>query len=118
MHGPFVRYSDFVYAYYCCCSLIFINVVAISPIANFVVPSDLEYRLLGPAFEEAIYTSPATIKTALQAYAKANRFAISSTLSTPTQVVFSFSKGGKYNNCNQGHVYKSKTKLARRPENS
>jgi len=72
------------------------------------MPSDLERGPLGPAFEEAIYTSPATIKAALQAHAKANGCAISSTSSIPTWVVFSCSKGGKYDSCNQGHVYESK----------
>ena len=68
----------------------------------------MEPKPLGTAFNEAIYTSPAAVRAALQAHAKGNGYAISTTSSTSTRVVFSCSKGGKYDNRNKCHVHESR----------
>jgi hypothetical protein len=73
-----------------------------------VMPTDLEPGPLGPAFDEAIYNSPSTVKTALQAHAKVNRYAISCNSSVPTRVVYVCSKNSIYDTRNQGLVHESK----------
>src|SRR5947209_7661064 len=85
----------------------------LSSINNFaltqiVMPTDLEHRPLGPAFDEAIYDSPSTVKTALQAHAKVNGYTISCNSSVPTRVVYVCSKSGNYDARNQGLVHESK----------
>jgi hypothetical protein len=70
------------------------------------MPSSKEHGSLGPAFKEATYTSLASIKAALQAHAKENGYVISVNSTTPKQAIYVCSKSGKYDSCNQGHVYK------------
>jgi len=72
------------------------------------MPTDLEPGPLGPAFDKAIYNDSSTIKTALQAHAKVNGYAISCNSSLPTRVVYVCSKSGNYDARNQGLVHESK----------
>jgi hypothetical protein len=72
------------------------------------MPSSAEHGTLGPAFEEATYTSLASVKAALQAYAKENGYAISINSTTPKRVIYVCSKAGNHDNCNQGHAHESK----------
>jgi hypothetical protein len=72
------------------------------------MPTNLEHGPLGPAFDEAIYDTPATVKAALQAHAKVNRYAISCNSSTPTRAVYVCSKSGNHDARNQGLVHESK----------
>src|SRR5437016_832241 len=65
--------------------------------------TDIEMPLVGPPtmplgapFPEAVYADPTTIKAALQQYVREQGYAILVDSSTPLQVFYICSKGGKY----------------------